>query len=122
PAYEFALILDTDLRRRKLRHKVPITFVTSEPYIGHLGLGGVGDSKGLLEREFRQHDIKWITNAKVDAVEPDRVRVTVHDDGGGAAAIEFAIVGPFFLLLVVGMIVYGGWLWMAHSVQAAVSE
>lgn len=40
----------------------------------------------------------------------------------GAAAIEFAIVGPFFLLLVVGMIVYGGWLWMAHSVQAAVSE
>jgi sulfide:quinone oxidoreductase len=45
PAYEFAFILDTDLRRRKLRHKVPITFVTSEPYIGHLGLGGVGDSK-----------------------------------------------------------------------------
>ena len=33
PAYEFAFILDTDLRRRKLRHKVPITFVTSEPYI-----------------------------------------------------------------------------------------
>jgi sulfide:quinone oxidoreductase len=40
PAYEFAFILDTDLRRRKLRNKVPITFVTSEPYIGHLGLGG----------------------------------------------------------------------------------
>ena len=45
PAYEFAFILDTDLRKRKLRNKVPITFVTSEPYIGHLGLGGVGDSK-----------------------------------------------------------------------------
>ncbi len=45
PAYEFAFILDTDLRRRKLRNKVPITFVTSEPYIGHLGLGGVGDSQ-----------------------------------------------------------------------------
>jgi len=41
PAYEFAFILDADLRKRKLRHKVPITFVTSEPYIGHLGLGGV---------------------------------------------------------------------------------
>ena len=36
PAYEFAFILDTDLRKRKLRNKVPITFVTSEPYIGHL--------------------------------------------------------------------------------------
>ena len=49
PAYEFAMILDTDLRRRKIRDRVPMTFVTSEPYIGHLGLGGVGDTKGLLE-------------------------------------------------------------------------
>lgn len=40
----------------------------------------------------------------------------------GVAAIEFAIVGPVFILLIVGMIVYGGWFWMAHSVQAAVSE
>jgi sulfide:quinone oxidoreductase len=46
PAYEFAMIMDTDLRRRKIRDKVPMTFVTAEPYIGHLGLGGVGDSKG----------------------------------------------------------------------------
>src|SRR5574340_433557 len=56
PAYEFAFIVDADLRRRKLRHKVPITFVTSEPYIGHLGLGGGGDSKGMLDSEFRDHD------------------------------------------------------------------
>ena len=49
PAYEFAMILDTELRRRKIRDKVPMTFVTSEPYIGHLGLDGVGDTRGLLE-------------------------------------------------------------------------
>jgi sulfide:quinone oxidoreductase len=66
PAYEFAFIVDADLRKRKLRHKVPITFVTSEPYIGHLGLGGVGDSKSMLESELRGHDMKWITNAKDD--------------------------------------------------------
>src|SRR5581483_10264673 len=41
PAYEFAMILDTELRKRKIRDKVPMTFVTSEPYIGHLGLDGV---------------------------------------------------------------------------------
>ncbi len=46
PAYEFAFIMDTDLRRRRIRDKVPMTFITAEPYIGHLGLGGVGDSKG----------------------------------------------------------------------------
>lgn len=69
PAYEFAFIVAADLRKRKLRHKVPITFVTSEPYIGHLGLGGVGDSKGMLESELRNQDIKWITNAKTTRVE-----------------------------------------------------
>lgn len=82
PAYEFAFILDADLRKRKLRHKVPITFVTSEPYIGHLGLGGVGDSKSLLESEFRNHDIKWITNAKTTKVEAGKLFATQLSDLG----------------------------------------
>jgi sulfide:quinone oxidoreductase len=82
PAYEFALIVDTDLRRRKLRHKVPITFVTSEPYIGHLGLGGVGDSKSMLESELRGHDMKWITNARTTQVEAGKMHVTQLDEHG----------------------------------------
>lgn len=82
PAYEFAFILDADLRRRKLRHKVPITFVTSEPYIGHLGLGGVGDSKSMLESELRGHDMKWITNAKTTKVEAGKLFATQLDDRG----------------------------------------
>jgi sulfide:quinone oxidoreductase len=82
PAYEFAFILDTDLRKRKLRSKVPITFVTSEPYIGHLGLGGVGDSKSMLESDMRSHDMKWITNAKTTKVEPGRLFATELDDHG----------------------------------------
>ena len=45
PAYEFAFILDTALRRAKVRDQVPMTFVTPEPYVGHLGLDGVGDTK-----------------------------------------------------------------------------
>ncbi len=68
PAYEFAYILDTELRKRRLRDRVPMTFVTAEPYIGHLGLDGVGDTKGLMESEFRNRHIKWITNARVKAV------------------------------------------------------
>ena len=73
PAYEFAMIMDTDLRRRKIRDKVPMTFVTAEPYVGHLGLGGVGDSKGLLESAMRDRHIKWITNAKTTGVEAGKV-------------------------------------------------
>ena len=82
PAYEFAMIMDTDLRRRKIRDKVPMTFVTAEPYIGHLGLGGVGDSKGLMESAMRDRHIKWICNAKVTKVEPGKMFVTELDDMG----------------------------------------
>ena len=82
PAYEFAFILDADLRKRKLRHKVPMTYVTAEPYIGHLGLGGVGDSKSMLESELRGHDIKWITSAKTTKVEPGKLFTTQLDDLG----------------------------------------
>ncbi len=82
PAYEYALTAAIDLRRRKIRDRAPITFVTSGPYIGHLGLGGVGDTKGMLESILRDRDIKWITNAKVDRIAPDAVEVTeVSDDG-----------------------------------------
>ncbi|HZX86257.1 MAG TPA: FAD/NAD(P)-binding oxidoreductase [Reyranella sp.] len=76
PAYEFALMASTDLRRRRIRDRVPMTFVTSEPYIGHLGLGGVGDTKGLLESVLRDHDIRWVTSARIDRIEPDRVECT----------------------------------------------
>ncbi len=82
PAYEFAFIFNKDLQRRKLRNKVPITYISPEPYVGHMGLGGVGDSKSMLESEFRNNDIKWITNAKVTKVEAGKMFVSEMDHGG----------------------------------------
>src|SRR5579872_3264580 len=82
PAYEFAFILDTELRKRKLRDRVPMTFVTAEPYIGHLGLDGVGDTKGLLESEFRQKHVKWITNARVKGIEAGKMTVEELTEDG----------------------------------------
>ncbi len=82
PAYEFALIMDADLRKRRIRDKVPMTFVTAEPYVGHLGLGGVGDTKGLLESGMRERHIRWICNAKVDKVEDGTMFVTEFNPDG----------------------------------------
>lgn len=98
PAYEFAFILSTDLKRRKLRNKVPMTFVTSEPYIGHLGLGGVGDSKTMLESELRNNDIKWITNAKTTRVDAGKIFVT-ELDGNGQTAKEHELPFRFSMML-----------------------
>ena len=101
PAYEFALIMETDLRRRRIRDKVPMTFVTSEPYIGHLGLDGVGDTKGLLESAFRDKHIKWITNAKVSKVEPNTMFVEEMNEDGGlkkshALPFKYSMMLPAF--------------------------
>ncbi len=101
PAYEFAFIMDTDLRRRNLRHKVPMTYVTSEPYVGHLGLGGVGDSKTMLESTLREKHIKWICNAKVSKVEPGKMFVTEHHEDGSVKKehvldFKFSMMLPAF--------------------------
>nr|CRH06849.1 sulfide-quinone reductase [Candidatus Magnetococcus massalia] len=79
PAYEFAFIMDSDLRKRRLRDRVPMTYVTPEPYIGHLGLAGVGDSRTMMESELRAHHINWICNAKVTRVEQGTMYVDEHD-------------------------------------------
>jgi sulfide:quinone oxidoreductase len=101
PAYEFAFILDTYLRQARVRDRVPMTFVTPEPYIGHLGLDGVGDTKGLLESALRDRHIKWITNAKVTRVELGKMFVEeVNDDGTTRATHElpfnFSMMLPAF--------------------------
>ncbi len=92
PAYEFAMIMDTDLRKRKIRDRVPMTFVTAEPYIGHLGLGGVGDTKGMLESEMRNRHINWITNARVKKV---KAGLMVVEEMGEDGAIRATHELPF---------------------------
>ncbi|GBE00567.1 NADH dehydrogenase-like protein [bacterium BMS3Abin07] len=75
PTYEFAFEVDAELRKRKIRHKVPITFVTSEPYIGHLGVGGLGKSKRIMEDAFAEREIKVITNMAVEEFTPGEARL-----------------------------------------------
>lgn len=101
PAYEFAFIVDADLRKRKIRDQFPMTYVTSEPYIGHLGLGGIGDSKSMLESELRNHHIKWVTNAKTTKVEDGKLFADELNDEGETIKqheidFDFAMMLPAF--------------------------
>ncbi len=45
-----------------------------------------------------------------------------RDRRAGSAALEFALVGPLLILLLMGMVVYGGWFWLAQSVQSVAAE
>jgi len=43
-------------------------------------------------------------------------------DGRGAGAVEFAIVAPLFLLIVLGLLVYGIYLGSVHSVEQLAAD
>lgn len=40
----------------------------------------------------------------------------------GVAAVEFALVAPFLLVMLIGVICYGGYFWLSHSVQQAAND
>ena len=92
PAYEMAFILDADPRKRKLRRKAPIYFVTPEPYIGHMGLAGVGKSRRLMEDEFAEHSIKPLSNTAIKEVQPGKVLL----EDGQEVPFRYSMVIPPF--------------------------
>ena len=76
-------------------------FVTPEPYVGHLGLDGVGDTKSMLESEMRGRHIKWLTSTRIDSVEADAMHVSeIAEDGSVKASralpFHFAMILPAF--------------------------
>ncbi|MDA8367963.1 MAG: FAD/NAD(P)-binding oxidoreductase [Actinomycetota bacterium] len=90
PAYELAFELDHLLRRHELRHLVPITFVTPEPFLGHMGMGGAGKIRQLLEGELEERDISYRTSAAVTKITADAVEL----EGTGAVPSVLSIVIP----------------------------
>jgi sulfide:quinone oxidoreductase len=92
PSYELAFEMDAELRRRKMRHKVPILYLTSEPYVGHMGVGGLGDSKTFVEHEFAERDIKSLVSQAIAEVAPGEIRLK----DGAKLPFKLAMIAPPF--------------------------
>lgn len=75
PYYELAFEMDAALRKRKIRHKVSLTYLSSEPYAGHMGVGGLGNSKRFIEDEFAKRDIKPVINQAIEEITPGEIRL-----------------------------------------------
>lgn len=93
PVYEFAFLADADLRRRNLRDRVPITLITPEPYVGHLGLGAESDTRRLLEQALAERNIAYLTNVKTRKITPGVIHITECDEQGNevrASEVPFA--------------------------------
>jgi sulfide:quinone oxidoreductase len=101
PAVEFALMVDEELRRQKIRHLAPITFVTPEPYLGHFGHGEHNGSRQFVEGHFERRNIRAIPNARLNAIAPGALHLTRYNDTGIPLAGEellfhYAVVFPSY--------------------------
>jgi sulfide:quinone oxidoreductase len=92
-AYELTLNLDTALRKAGVRDEVLITFITPEPFLGHFGHGGLGNSRQILESAFRKQDILALTETQIKRVEADLVILAGRP--GGLDSGFTVIVPPY---------------------------
>jgi sulfide:quinone oxidoreductase len=87
-----AFNIDRALRRAKIRKQVPLTFLTSEPYLGHFGIGGMGRGRQMVEMFFRMRGIKPVVNVATEKVEPG----VIHLSDGRDLPYKYAIIIPPF--------------------------
>ena len=92
PAYEFALLANHALRQRGLREQVPITIVTPEPYAGHLGIGGMANSRWLIRAMLADRHIDVLDNVAISCIDPDMV----HLADGRSLPFKYAMILPPF--------------------------
>ena len=75
PAYEVALLADYSLRNKGIRDQATITFISPEPYLGHLGIGGMANSDKVVTEVMQEHGIDWVENAAITEIKPDHVKL-----------------------------------------------
>ncbi len=101
PLYEYAFLIDADLKRRNIRERVPITLVTPEPWPGHLGLGGEGASRGAVTAALVDTKISVICNALTTRVDAGTIHLAELNAAGGvkqthALPYAYSVYWPAF--------------------------
>ena len=92
PAYEFLFNFEKRCRKHGIRKKVDITFITPEPYVGHLGMGGVTGSNFILKKLLPMFKINYITNAEMQ----DASNQTILLKSGQKIPYKFSMIMPIF--------------------------
>lgn len=72
-AYEYLFNMDNELRRRKVRDKVKLYWITPEPYLGNFGIDGMPGGEGMLKIFMKLYNIEWIVDASIDKIETDKI-------------------------------------------------
>jgi len=92
-AYEFLFDTSYQLRRAGLKSKVKLTYVSSEPFLGHFGIGGLPHGESLLGMFLKKEGIDPVLSVAMDHV--DDGRVVLAD--GRTVDFSFAMIVPPFV-------------------------
>ncbi|HEU4354280.1 MAG TPA: FAD-dependent oxidoreductase [Actinomycetota bacterium] len=92
-AYEFAFNMAYQLKRHGLQKRVPLHYVTAEPFPGHFGIGGLAGGERMLEMFFRMTGVRTVFDVAVEEVLPGELRLT----DGRTFPFRYAMVVPPFL-------------------------
>jgi sulfide:quinone oxidoreductase len=89
-AYEFVFNVAYQLKKQKL--KVPLSYVSAEPFPGHFGIGGLPGGEKMLGMFFKHTGIEGIFDVAMEEIVPGEVRLT---DGKGLPFHYAMVVPPF---------------------------
>lgn len=92
PAYEFLFNFEKHCRNLGIRKKVDITFFTPEPYLGHLGIGGINGSQFFVKNLFRILNINYVVNAEIKNVTSEAITLNSVQ----SLPYKFAMIMPMF--------------------------
>ena len=103
-AFEYALNIAFELKRKKLSHMAEITWITNEYELGDFGMGGafikrggyVTPTKVFTESVLTENNIKWIKRAGVTHVEPGIAHYETLDGDKKTIGFDFAMLIPAF--------------------------
>lgn len=91
-AYEFLFNTAYQLKKNGLKGKVKLTYVTSEPFLGHFGIGGLPHGEQLLAMFLKKEGIESRISVGMEAVEDGAV---VLADGEKLPFAFSMVVPPF---------------------------
>lgn len=92
-AYEYLFNVSYQLRKAGLKKQVKMTYVTSEPYLGHFGIDGMPTGEAMVKMFLKKEKIEAITNASMEYVSEDSVKL----NDGRELPYKYSMIVPPFL-------------------------
>jgi NADH dehydrogenase FAD-containing subunit len=92
-AYEYLFNIAYQVKKAGLRDRVKLSFVTSEPFLGHFGIGGLPKGEQLLGMFLGRSGIETYHNTSIEQI--DEGRLTLVD--GTTLDFKYAMIVPPFL-------------------------